>query len=446
MLSRHTPHSAVLGLAVSALVILNGGTAAAQATAQLPLQFDFLNPGARSLALGGAFIGAADDATTAFVNPAGLASLARGEVSGEVRYPSLDTPFLQGGRVSGTITNIAPDLIQGPVYGTDVDTHVSPAFFSFVLPLAHLTVAAYAHELARIENTFFSAGPFQQAIFAGVPTDRVRDLPIGGSRQITIRNYGGAVGLRLHDRFALGGGLSVYTFDLEARFARYTFVSDIYSAPDLGTVTATADQDGDDVSLGANIGALWSASSRLKVGASYRLGPRFEFTQHDVVPLSGVDLLREGRFKVPDVIAVGVEWRVSQTLRVVLDYDRVRYSQLKEDFVDIQALASGRPDQLAIDDGNEWHGGVEYQFLDWPKPFAVRGGVWFDPDHSIRYEATPANDRLDALYSATLPGGDDLVHYTAGGGIVLTSRIELNAGADFSSRTTYVTASAVFRF
>lgn len=420
--------------------------AAAQATAQLPLQFDFLNPGARSLALGGAFIGAADDATTAFANPAGLAALARLEISGEVRYRRLETPFLLGGRVSGTITGIAPDTVQGPIYSTDVDEHVSPAFFSFVLPLPRVTLAAYVHELVRIDNTFFSEGAFQRAVFSGVPTDRVRELPIGGSREVTIRNYGGAAGVRLHDRLSVGGGISLYTFDLRARFARYTFESDIYSAPDTDIVTATADQDGDDIGFGVNVGALWTVAPPVRIGVSFRRGPRFDFTQHDVVRLNQVDLLRAGTFKVPDVFGVGLEWRLSQSLRVLADYDRVQYAQLEQDFIEIQALASGRPDQLNVDNGNEVHAGVEYQFLQAPKPFALRAGAWLDPDHSVRYVPTPALDRLDLLYQATLPGGDDVVHYTFGGGIVLSPHIEVNAGADFSSRTTYVTASAVVRF
>ena len=54
--------------------------AAAQSSLQVPIQFDFLNPGARSLALGSAFVGLADDATAAWVNPAGLMELTRREI------------------------------------------------------------------------------------------------------------------------------------------------------------------------------------------------------------------------------------------------------------------------------------------------------------------------------------------------------------------------------
>src|SRR6476619_8573459 len=49
------------------------------------LQFNFGNPGARSLGMGGAFLGLADDASAAEANPAGLTILRKPEVSVEGR-------------------------------------------------------------------------------------------------------------------------------------------------------------------------------------------------------------------------------------------------------------------------------------------------------------------------------------------------------------------------
>jgi long-subunit fatty acid transport protein len=368
------------------------------------------------------------------------------EFSAEVRYRRIETPFLQGGRIAGTITNIGPDTVQGPVYATGIEEYVSPAYFSFLVPLNRVTVAAYAHELVRVDSSFENDGVFRQSVLLGTVSNRSRTLPVGGSRQVTIRNYGGSVGVRLHDRLSVGAGLSAYTFDLDAAFARYVFESDVFSPPDRTIVSATATQEGSGVSLGANLGVLWTVTSAVKVGASYRYGPSFSFTQRDQVPVEQFDLVRTGDFQVPDVFGLGVEWRVSPSVRVVADYDRVQYSELKEDFADIQAIASGRPEQLEVDDADEFHGGVEYVFLQTSRPFALRAGLWWDPDHSIRYEPTAAGDSIDLLYTATLPGGEDVMHYTVGGGIVLSSRIEINAGADWSKRTTAVTASAVVRF
>ena len=83
-----------IGLAAIAVWASAAGTIFAQNTAQLPLQFDFLPPGARSVGMGSAFIAAADDATAAFTNPAGLARLGRREISAELRFKRLETPFL----------------------------------------------------------------------------------------------------------------------------------------------------------------------------------------------------------------------------------------------------------------------------------------------------------------------------------------------------------------
>ena len=188
-------------------ILVGSGVARAQSTAQVPMQFDFMNPGARTLGLGGAFIGAGDDATTAFANPAGLALINTREVSAEGRFRRQETPFLQGGRVSGGMTGIGADTVSGPSYGIDIDQQLAPAFLSVVVPVGRATIAGYRHEVARIENTFFSNGPFQRATFGSITDDNVRDLPLGGTRTVTIANYGAAVGLRLNPRWSIGGGI-----------------------------------------------------------------------------------------------------------------------------------------------------------------------------------------------------------------------------------------------
>ena len=73
------------------------------------VQFDFPPPGARSLALGGAFVSVADDATAAVANPAGLTILARPEVSIEGRYWNFGTVSPVRGRYIGSPTNVGID-------------------------------------------------------------------------------------------------------------------------------------------------------------------------------------------------------------------------------------------------------------------------------------------------------------------------------------------------
>src|SRR5437867_8648623 len=53
-------------------------------------RFNFINPGARSLGLGGAFISLADDATAAQANPAGMTNLSSSQFFMELRYANPD--------------------------------------------------------------------------------------------------------------------------------------------------------------------------------------------------------------------------------------------------------------------------------------------------------------------------------------------------------------------
>lgn len=90
----------ILAAVVSAAAVLVPVCAGGQELAQpvVNLQFNFSDPGARSLGLGGAFVGLADDATAAFANPAGLVQLGRPEISLEGRRTSYSTPYTEGGR------------------------------------------------------------------------------------------------------------------------------------------------------------------------------------------------------------------------------------------------------------------------------------------------------------------------------------------------------------
>ena len=80
------------------LVAGRPGFAQSNIEANAGIQFDFSNPGARSRAMGGAFLGLADDATAALANPAGLTQLAASEISVEGRLSEFTTvlPFEKG--------------------------------------------------------------------------------------------------------------------------------------------------------------------------------------------------------------------------------------------------------------------------------------------------------------------------------------------------------------
>jgi len=420
--------------------------ARAQATAQIPLQFNFLDPGARSLAMGSAFTAVADDATAAFTNPAGLTFLVKPEVSAEIRYQRLATPFLSGGRISGTVTNQGVDTINGPVYTDSLDAAARPYFFSFVYTWKRGAVAFYRHELVHQENSFSSDGVFNTAFLGGVPVNVNRTFALAGSRSIAIDNYGGSVAFRFADAFSAGVGVAVYNFSLASSFAQHGFQGgNAVGTVDPNQTYATATQNGSGTKAAVNAGAIWTASQQVRFGAVFRQGTSFDFTQVDTVP-GQATLTRSGQFRTPHVFGAGVRVAVSDSWSFSADYDRVLYSRLKTDFIDIQASATNSASRLSIPDANEVHVGTEIVLTGVAHTPALRGGVWWDPDHSVHYQSDGSGSQGDVLNMAYFPGGNDQVHYCVGFGMPLSPAFEFNVGADLAKQAKYASASIVARF
>src|SRR6266851_8715028 len=133
-------------LAVAALMILVATSVSAQNTdieSLSGLQFNFGNPGARSLGMGGAFLGLADDASAAEANPAGLTILRKPEITVEGRNYQEQQVFT----TSGTF----PDL-QRTAF-SHYSQRIDATFASIVYPTRHFTIGAYYHEPLRNEGT-----------------------------------------------------------------------------------------------------------------------------------------------------------------------------------------------------------------------------------------------------------------------------------------------------
>jgi long-chain fatty acid transport protein len=437
----------VVMVAVACALLLTPSASQGQTSLQIPLQFDFINPGAKSQAMGGAFVGLADDATATFVNPAGLMLLARSEVSIEGRHTRSETPFLERGRLSGLVFNEGTDTVQGPAFGTSIGTHGGPAFASGVYvrrPSSRWRLAGYRHELVRVDQRFLSNGVFQK-----LPEEFTsrRDSPQEGLREVSVTGYGITAAYRPHPEVALGAGLTVYRFGLDSQFRRFD-TDGFLGPPNPGVELGRSTQQGDETALAPTVGVLAGLSGRARVGVMYRHGPSFTFRTKD-----GGDPEREGAFRVPNTLAVGVSLRPlpeASMLVVAGEVTRVRYSRLREDFISDQARAVNRITSFGIDDGTEVHVGVQYLptlFYGAPK---LRAGVWYDPDHSVRFEPSPSNvspnARLfDERMSAALSSGRNLVHYTGGVGFSVSPRMEVNAAFTGSPRGRVVSVSIVVR-
>ncbi len=343
-------------------------------------QFSMAPPGARSLAMGGAFSGLADDATAAYANPAGLLWLRRPEVSVELRSNGHITRFPDRGSASGA-AQFCPGMPSAPCLDTSdspvLDDHTATtegvAFASYV----HLfrrpgssaggspvyrerwRLALFRHALADYLSEISSEGPFLGGPGTNRPT-RSRLAAIEGTYSLRIATTGVSLAREIATIGAgrLSGGVTLGYSELrlDSRMQRYLTIDPgsgnaalpgpVETVP--GNETNRQLQTADDGAVSWSAGVMLRASdASWSVGAVYRRAPafrteyRFEWGQGALdraletgnpdaadpaveVALSGV-----GDFRVPDSWSLGASKRFGKRLRASVDWTRVEYSQLR---------------------------------------------------------------------------------------------------------------------
>src|SRR5438067_6917862 len=158
------------------------------------LQFNFGNPGARSLGMGGAFLGLADDASAAEANPAGLTVLRKPEVSIEIRNYVEQQIF--------STTGEYPDITRTAF--NHYSQRVPITFASAVYPYKNATFGVYFHEALRNEGAgqvIPIRNPFSGAVTADVP---IFFFPKGGTGPVS-RDECDAIKRAAKDDFACLG-------------------------------------------------------------------------------------------------------------------------------------------------------------------------------------------------------------------------------------------------
>lgn len=468
---------AVFGLCLFCLLLATGATAQTDAEINAGLRFDFTTPGARSLALGGAFVGVADDATAAFTNPAGLLEMTRPEVSVEARRFSYHHDFTDRGHAFGFVTGRGVDTVEGIRAGAAENTVDAPSFLSFVYPRERWAVAVYRHQLVAFEATFRTQGAFFD--FLRAPGDRVtaRLAPVAAALELEVANYGLSAAWRLSERFSLGLGLSSYDFRIDSLQQRFgTLGIDPDTGRRLpeeaaGALFGPADfspanevnfqqQRGSDQDLGLNLGFLWKVTDGLSLGGVYRQGPSFDFavvnragafTEALIgVPRGTVFARQTATFAVPDVWGLGLAVRVLPVARLSFDYDRVKYSALtartvsifREELTPTQQAAL---DALAVDDADELRLGLEVELVRDRYTLYLRAGGWYDPDHRIRFQGDPGIDADTRYQAVQFRQGEDLVHGALGVGLH-RGNLKLDAALDLSHAVDTASISLVYLF
>ncbi len=456
------------------------------------IRFNFLVPGARSLALGGAFLARADDATAAYTNPAGLTTLSRPEISIEGRSWGYTHLFTDSGRIDGfEPTGEGVDTVAGLKTG-EADNRVDGlSFFSFVYPASkRWRIAFYRHELANFEAGYESQGSFRH-------TASSRNRPTRARGDLYITNYGAsaavvALGDVYEPKLSVGIGLSYYDFSMDFVTQRFIVApagDSLDTAPGkrYGPALFSGDnlrseqiQEGRDGDFKINFGLLWHITRKWSLGGVYRQGPDFDLRarQQGPPPTENPQLLTDelARFHAPNVYGLGVAFSPTKSSKFSFDYNRVEYSRMVEDIVDIYSLrlATNQNGEIRgvdpglelykMDDANELHLGFEYIFFlgeTSRSPLALRFGIWIDPDHRIRFEVDCGDPGATAAivssknhcyrFQSQFQPGEDEVHYSAGFGIAELSigakrRLQVDFAFDHSERSNTASISAAFRF
>lgn len=424
------------------------------------IPFNLANPGARSLGMGGAFLGLSDDATAAYTNPAGLTQLSETEISIEGRHTKYSVPFVNGG--STPIDPFATEALHAATASNSIN---NMSYLSVVIPRERWAFAFFRDEVIRYDNSF--AGTLEPETVA-FPNGAIFDVfPIAGTQSVKVVDYGFSVAWKVNDGVSLGAGLNYYRFNIDSAVGRF---SDTTFFTNPGEVLNLQQQSGSSDDYGLNLGARFALTEQWSVGLAYRMGPRFEyqanatvlqvpvpnadnsaFTATPIPPTEVANLSKVG-FKIPDVYAVGVSWHPNDSWRVNLDFDEVMYSQVTHN---MQSLFGYGPDtlgRLVIPNGSEVHLGAEYTFAQMSHPFSIRAGVWHDPRHSIEYRGEPITDPAlgtnpAVLASAVIFGVSkgSQTHGAIGAGMAF-KQFQIDFGADFSDLTDTYSLSAVWRF
>ena len=335
--------------------------------------------------MGNAYAGAAasaEDASTVWFNPAGMAELDDGtHVSAGVHIVKPTAEFTNNGSIKSDST---------PLTGNGI-----------------------SEKTAYIPNAY-AVKPINDKVKVGLGVNAPYGLETNydanwAGRYNAIKsamksvNVNPSLSYKVNDKVALGAGLNAQYIDAE-----------LTSAVDLSAVGGAdgkATIKGDDWSYGYNVGALLKPSAKTKVGVSYRSkmdhtlkgSATYDYTLPVGLPPPVVTLLNarladknaQAAANLPASLSVSVAHKVNDKVEVLGDITRTNWSSFQE--LKVVNSADGSPIALTTEDWkdvNRYSLGMNYKYNDRLK---LRTGVALDkepiPNANRRTPRIPGNDR-----------------------------------------------------
>lgn len=420
------------------------------------LQFRFGNPGARSLGFGGAFIGLADDATAPMANPAGMTRTSKRSFSLELNHTSMENhiPYQSGSVVQRNLFEFDFQLESSEA---PEDTFQIP-YLAVVFPKGNFRYGFFAHQQANLNRNYRTDAilvcDFSNGFHPDCPptAETGQYPPSTDVLDLQIVNAGVSGAWLLGDTFSIGMSLFYSDMDYQA--------DSTLELPQVGrVVTVDRFARGEDTDWGGLMGVLWQATEELSVGAVYKRQPEFSYTaeliKSEPVPLYPDDFSKQGLFKIPDSIGLGLSIRAAEHVTINLDANRVYYSQITDDLIDFTLANTGDGTTIVqtMPDVTELHVGLEYIFTGAANPISLRVGYWFEP-----YHAAVNNVEDNQVLEGPLDGPyfrdifflhqfeEDQHHYSLGLGWTLGRKFQLDVAYEVADAGDTATASGIYRF
>ena len=398
-------------------------------------QFSFVNPGARSGAMGGAFIGLADDATAAEANPAGLTILTKPEVSFEYRNTQFDASRLDAFNSVGA----SEELFLSVLSANTLEDLNQPSFLGVVFPIGRSTLAFSRQEVSRTE------GGINDVFLIEIPGTPTIVFGTVASQDQTIVNYNFSFGTKLGDHFSVGATGRYSQLDWKAS-VQNLFIDDFGNA----FVIFNTDLDDSDSAFAWNAGALYTAAN-FSFGAVYKKNPKFEVEEVESGPISRKPGSFVNTLKVPDTFGFGVAVKPNDKITIVADLVRLEYSDLVEGIEVgrhvLTAFVTGEDISYTIDDAWDFHVGTEFVVFAGSVPIALRTGYYNHASSSLVVDAAPgliAND--EAVIRGLFSEREDEHHFTIGNGFVFGPHFQIDWAVDIANIPDQFILSTVVRF
>jgi len=440
-----------LAMLLAAPALAQGSTDEALPTSLSSFRFNFINPGARATAMGGAFIAQGNDATGSETNPAGLIFIPKPTLHGEYRY----FKYFADRAVDATADAVINQQFE--------DSVNSITFLSFVYPYKSWAFAFYRQELANFEANYYNAafiipGELPGAQIAWVTNRQASRL------NFNLDNYGFSVAKRLHETFAVGFSVRAARLTLDG-----TDLSDMTQAPPLiepqvdtndgSTIGRFMVANDDSWAVSFVAGVQYKPNDYVSIGAVYRYGEThkihtvFNENLHVFDNTSGnyIELQQdypEFEIDVPDRLGFGISITPTDQWAFNFDYVRIRYTDLNDQFLAV-LRQSASPDADAYfgwEDGDEYHAGAEYLIpIGRNNSVALRAGYYQAPDPSIHYLGG-ADAAHALLYGTTFPEMKVDHHATFGAGFVMFGHLQIDIAGDLARDKDSFAISAMYNF